>query len=379
MTVEAVLTQIRDFAVDGYLRLARGGIEVGGVLFGTQQDQQIKIKAWRPIACEHANGPSFQLSSKDKSGLIRLLEEAKDESDLHGLEPVGWFVSHTRSDISIRIEDGIFWEKYFPQNWQIALVVKPSRFQPVQAGYFFRTGSQTPLDPCLQEFVLPAAQVEKRPLREKREWTPAPPDVKHEIVEEPVLQETAVQSPPRTYRELAPAYEVPFVREQLRPKPNYRRLLVAFLSVVAGTLLGIVGRLGFLYYSDTHQPNLGLSVSEENQELRVRWDKERIREWKATTAEIRFREATGETVKTIAAEALMLGACSYVRKSGDVQVQLKVFRDGKSPVVELARFLGPLPTAIEESKPAPDVRRPGRRRRVNRNPQGAPVEDVPPL
>ena len=379
MTVETVLTQIRDFAVDGYLRLARGGIEVGGVLFGSHEDQQIKIKAWRPIACEHAYGPSFQLSPKDESGLRLLLEEVKEETELQGLEPVGWFVSHTRSDISIRVEECTFWEKYFPKSWQISLVVKPSRFQPVRAGYFFRTESQTVLDSCLQEFVLPAATVEKRPLREKREWTPAPSDVKHEIVEEPVESEIVVQAPPRTYRELAPTYEVPFVREQLRPRRNYRRLLVALLSVIAGTLLGIVGRMGFLYYSDTHQPSLGLTVSEENQELRVRWDKERIREWKASTAEIRFREATGETVRTISADALMLGACSYVRKSGDVQVQLKVFRDGKKPVVELARFLGPLPAGLKEIRPPADGRRPARRRKVNRNAQGVQVEDVPPL
>ncbi len=379
MTVETVLTQIRDFAVDGYLRLARGGIEVGGVLFGSHEGQQIKIKAWRPIACEHANGPSFQLSPKDESGFNRLLEEVNKETELMGLEPVGWFVSHTRSDISIRIEDGIFWEKYFPENWQIALVVKPSRFQPVQAGYFFRNGSQTPIDPCLQEFVLPAAPVEKRPLREKREWTPAPPDVKHEIVQEPVESEMAVQAPSRTYREMAPTYEVPFVREELRPRLNYRRLLATLLSIVAGSLLGVVARLGFLYYSDTHQPNLGLSVSEENQELRVRWDKERIRGWKASTAEIRFREANGETVQTITSDALMLGACSYVRKSGDVQVQLKVFRDGKSPVVELARFLGPMPAAVIDTKPPAEGRRPGRRRRVIRNPQEPQAEDVPPL
>ena len=154
---------------------------------------------------------------------------------------------------------------------------------------------------------------------------------------------------------------------------------MTLLSVIAGSLLGVVGRIAFLYYSDTHQPNLGLSVSEVNQELRVRWDKERIREWKASTAEIRFREAAGETIQTISADALMLGACSYVRKSADVQVQLKVFRDGKSPVVELARFLGPVPTAVKESKPPAEGRRPGRRRRVNRNAQGVQVEDVPPL
>ncbi len=378
ITVEAVLTQIRDFAVDGYLRLARGGIEVGGILFGLHEARQIKIKAWRPIACEHANGPSFQLSAKDESGLVRLMEEARDESELRGLEPVGWFVSHTRSDISIRIEDGIFWGKYFPKSWQIALVVKPSRFQPVQAGYFFRTGSQTPLDPCLNEFVLPAAQVEKRPLREKRVWTPPPPEVRHEIVEELIESEMAVQTSPRTYREMTSKYEVPFVREELRPKRNYRRLLVVFLSVIAGSLLGVVGRLAFLYYSDTHQPHLGLSVSEVNQELRVRWNKELIREWKTSTAEIRFREANGETAQTMTAEALMLGAFSYVRKSGDVQIQLKVFRDGKSPVVELARFVGPLPATIGNKPPA-DGRRQVRRRRVNRNAQEAQVEDVPPL
>ena len=54
-----VLDQIRASATDGLRQLSRGGLEVGGVLYGTRDANSIRITSWRPIACEHARGPAF--------------------------------------------------------------------------------------------------------------------------------------------------------------------------------------------------------------------------------------------------------------------------------------------------------------------------------
>ena len=53
----------------GLKKLAKGGLEVGGVLFGTRAEGLIRILAVRPIECEHRFGPSFVLSATDEATL----------------------------------------------------------------------------------------------------------------------------------------------------------------------------------------------------------------------------------------------------------------------------------------------------------------------
>src|ERR1700747_3129778 len=72
-----VMEEIRTAVCDGQQRLAHGGLEGGGVLFGTRRDTSIRLLTWRPIFCEHALGPSFRLSTRDRAELVRLLEVAK--------------------------------------------------------------------------------------------------------------------------------------------------------------------------------------------------------------------------------------------------------------------------------------------------------------
>src|SRR5579864_6394390 len=88
--VEA-MEEIRAAVSDGLQQLAHGGLEVGGVLFGSRLDNSIRILKWRPIACEHAEGPTLRLSTRDRIGLTRQLEVAKGDPDLAGLQPLGWF------------------------------------------------------------------------------------------------------------------------------------------------------------------------------------------------------------------------------------------------------------------------------------------------
>ncbi len=382
--VEAVLRQIRDFAIDGHLRLARGGIEVGGVLFGSRQGSAIHVDAWRPIACEHASGPSFQLSPKDEAGFTTLLEDAKTDPELQQFEPVGWFISHTRSGIEIRDDEAALWEKYFPESWQICLVVKPSRFQPVEAGYFFRDGSN-PIrrKASFLQFNLPTT-LEKRPKRERRELMPQPtimPDsdrAETTVLPRPAAHLSAPRSNSDDQQQAMDRHrEIPLMaREQLRPRRTGRLVWGSLLFTIAATLLGLVGRLGLLYYQDTHKPTLGLRVMEENQELRIRWDKDQVRLWEAKSGEISFKDGASETLQVLDADALKLGAYAFVRQSGEVQVQVKVFRVGKSTVIERARFIGPVPNDLQLKAKPPEVKqaRPIRRRRRNAD---APELDVP--
>lgn len=68
-----VIEEIRHAVAEGFQRLSRGGIEVGGILYGTRDGRTVRILAMRPIACEHARGPAFLLSDKDRMVLNQQL------------------------------------------------------------------------------------------------------------------------------------------------------------------------------------------------------------------------------------------------------------------------------------------------------------------
>ena len=135
---DSVMQQIRMEAVEGFHRVPHGGVETGGILFGTHRGNLVRILAWRPIACEYAAGPSFTLSEKDHAALEETLRTSGADGELAGLEPAGWYHSHTRSEIFLSEPDLEFFDLYFPKAWQVALVVRPASFAPARAGFFFR-------------------------------------------------------------------------------------------------------------------------------------------------------------------------------------------------------------------------------------------------
>jgi proteasome lid subunit RPN8/RPN11 len=170
--------------VDGFYKLARGGLEVGGVLFGQRSGDSVRILASRPIACEHASGPSFVLSENDEAGLRTLLESATSDPELKGLVPAGWYHSHTRSEISLSERDLEIYARYFPEPWQVSLVLRPEKMRPARARFFLRErgGSVTP-DSSHGEFLL-------APLPKQRRAEPAA---------------ATKQAPPGTIQAAAPA------------------------------------------------------------------------------------------------------------------------------------------------------------------------------
>lgn len=133
-----VLDEIRIRAAEGHQRMRHGGVEVGGVLFGTRQEGVVRILAVRPIECEYASGPRFALSTQDEAGLANLLAASAADPALPGLYPVGFYHSHTREEICLSAADVQLFDRFFTQPWQVALVVRPANLAPTRAGFFVR-------------------------------------------------------------------------------------------------------------------------------------------------------------------------------------------------------------------------------------------------
>jgi proteasome lid subunit RPN8/RPN11 len=156
---DAVLDEIRIRAAEGYQRMRHGGVEVGGVLFGKRLDGVLHILAVRPIACEFSHGPRFVLSERDEIGLAELLLAANSDAELEGLEPAGYYHSHTREEICLSEADLEFFDRFFPLPGLVALVVRPANLAPTRAGYFIRQADGRIGSECGdREFELTAAE-----------------------------------------------------------------------------------------------------------------------------------------------------------------------------------------------------------------------------
>ena len=69
-----VLEEVRRLAVDGFNALSHGGVETGGILYGIREADCIRVLSFAELLCEHASGPRFVLSEKDRSVLTGLLQ-----------------------------------------------------------------------------------------------------------------------------------------------------------------------------------------------------------------------------------------------------------------------------------------------------------------
>jgi proteasome lid subunit RPN8/RPN11 len=145
------LDEIRLAVADGFYAVPRGGVEIGGVLFGEKREGQLSILDYRKIETEYLTGPSFRLSDQDLTGFQTLIAETKFHD--RAIVPLGWFHSHTRSPIHLAEEDVNFHKRFFPEPWQIAMVLKPDNLGKVRAAYFFTTAAGSiQTDSAMDEF-----------------------------------------------------------------------------------------------------------------------------------------------------------------------------------------------------------------------------------
>ena len=133
------LEGIRIAVSDAFFSAPRGGAEIGGILLGKWEPSRLTISSYRPLDCEHAFGPSFTLSPRDRAQLTELIASVKSS----GEQVTGWYHSHTRSHIFLSEADQRIHSDFFLEPWQVALVLRPDTFVPTRAGFFFPEGSGT--------------------------------------------------------------------------------------------------------------------------------------------------------------------------------------------------------------------------------------------
>lgn len=328
-----VMDEIRLAATEGFQKLARGGLEVAGVLFGVRRDAGIRIVTWRPISCEHALGPTLQLSDRDQAQLNHLLATAVEDPDLEGLQPVGWFLSHTRSDISLSLQDLHIFSGFFPELWQVTLVLRPTQAGVARAGFFVREADGTlKADSSYLEFIV-------KPLHRGSRLADVSPPVVKERSNSRLKPEATIAAPAAFIAETRPPARVdpPIFRTLERPKSP--RGWLWLLPVIPGLIVA-----GFLmkerYLTRDNQP-FSFHVFDAGQTVRIEWNQNAASIRNAHLGVIDIKDS-GETKRyPLADDELHAGKMSYVRRSGDLELRMTVYPVGSTSIQEFAHFLDP--------------------------------------
>lgn len=328
---DAVLEQIRYAIVDAFFSVPRGGLEIGGILLGGFDGQTLRIAGHQPLDCEHATGPSFALSERDHAVLSEQLAAKREQ----GLIPVGWYHSHTRSEIFLSEADLEIHRRYFPESWQIALVLRPASMRPTRAAFFFRQADGTiRSDASYQEFV-----VEPLPA-----GAPAP------VEEEPAKARAAVPPP-------AVPVDLPVPHFLSGSAPAPKRRVRAWIWILAALLLSSTGG-ACIYFKDSWIPKLmpdrqvplTLQVLDMDGQMQIMWNPQSsaVRNARGGTLDI----VDGPDRNSIVLDAAQLrgGTFNYARKLEIVHLRLTV-RDADGTRTETSTsFLGRPPSRAPSSR-----------------------------
>lgn len=339
-----VLDEIRQTAVEGYHSVPHGGVETGGVLFGTHEPDAVRIAAWRPIACEYAYGPSFSLSDKDEAALAKTLQSWSGDAALAGLGPAGWYRAHNRSEISLSDADLAFFNRFFPQPWQVALIVRPASFAPTRAGFFFREpDGSIRTQSSYHECVLKPAVAPSLPQAPPPVAVPEPPQIVAAPEPSPVAAGTESAALPEPGP--APVVEREPPAEEALHRSKRRNWYVAGLIVLV-----LAAVVGFWLLRPSNR-GLSLSATDVSGQLRITWDRTAGSIRHATGGLIDIDDGGLRTEVKLAPADLRSGSVFYARQSGNVAVRMTVYLPGSAPVAEISRFLRPGQVAVPPAPP----------------------------
>lgn len=346
-----VLEEIRFLVVDGFNKVPHGGLEVGGVLFGTREAGTVRIAAFRELAVEHRSGPSFTLSEKDEAQLQELLRTPDGDPELAGMEPVGWYHSHTRSEIHLSAADLAVHDRYFPEPWQLALVLKPYKWDPTRAAFFARG-----TDGVVGNAADPEA-FEVKPLRPSEEDSLAEAKADEDEADEDIEIVPAVAALPAAVATPAvvfapPAAETPrsFLPARAPGAVRRRRML---WRVTAGAAVLLAAALGAasLLRSRSDTP-FGIQLADRNGQLLISWDRTAEAVEQAKSARLAIDDGAQGISLELTPEQVRRGSVTYVRNSGSVTVRLRIEPQAGAAVEELASFVGP---AVHRAAPASEA------------------------
>jgi hypothetical protein len=357
-----VLETVRAAAVDGLMRLGRGGIEIGGLLFGQNTDGVVRILAVRPLECEHRFGPSFVLSENDEALLSRIVDPQNRDAETQDLELVGWYMSHGRRGYSLAESDIRVCDHYFAAPGSVTLIVMPEKLGPSRAGFFVRD-----LHGVLRTDA-PSSEILLHP---PTPTVPAPDTLRA------LQRSVAVIDEVTDHREVA----LSRLQNYLQGQEKHRRVSAWNLWATFALLL-VCAIGGFYLWMKLHgteaQAAIPLRVIGSGAQIRIEWDAKLDSVQKANAGVLEMRESDGTSVRVnVPPDALRTGSAIYTRKSDNVEIRLRLLYPNRTAFDSVVYFINPLNAGLAEQT-APVAKPVEAPPAVTGKPDPAPSATTPP-
>ena len=357
LTVEyaaTVVDEIRAFACEGFQRFLRGGIEVGGVLFGTREGKHVRIEAMRKAPIEYHAGPTYSFSEKDRAAFRQVANSHQSDPEMKGMMPVGWFVSHSRSEtVAMTDHDAQVFQEFFPERWQVTLVLRPARMGIARAGFFLRNSDGTVgTERSYREFDLSPLYIPTGAHENRREEQA---NAAAAVASKTAGASSAIPENPAPHRPhiAAAAEQIPL--HDFVPTASSARRRRNIWPWITGTLLVLLaaGAAAVYYYWPRPHAPLQLSAADRGSDLQVEWNVTAIRD--AESATIETNEAGDSRLFHLPAQALSRGVYPVPHKAGDVNVRMTTYgADGEVRIQEVARYIGK-PVVEKPPEPNPEL------------------------
>jgi hypothetical protein len=302
------------------------------------------------------------LSDKDRERLKALLQSAESEIDLRGLQPVGWFVSHTRSEVSLLDSDKEIFEAFFPEPWQVALVLHPERGGNCRAGFFVREDGEIRGGSSHQEFTIEALT----------DAAPVASGLGGAVVggsgPGPMLSNTALASRGPSLVRTSRGTNLPLAtRADTYWQPNFdapgsstagsrggSRWIWAIPGLLALVLAGAIVR-------DRAQPAqpkpISLRLQEHGDHITFLWDGNSPTVRGAFGGSIEIADGQGGDHLELSRDQLRSGFLNLTRQPGDLEATLILRLTGGATAREVARYVGPVGPPASADAEAAQLRR----------------------
>jgi hypothetical protein len=330
---KVILDIFRSQAGNEGLPLARSGSERRGILFGKWTKRSIRIVAARPIDYEGTSGSSLPFSNEDEASVLHAILLARQDPELRSLDPIGLYMSSQNFSMAVadvRIFDR-YYDRSFPKARHMAVVLRPWKFSQVRVGFFVkeRTGIRYF---CAQEVSSPTsgspqreqATVSENSQSEDRLVEQAVPLVESGLTTGP-SPEAFVSSKEALGRRLVnklQRFRSPAPVRQKWWQVSRRELAAAIVLLVfcAGATRALWVRSSFV-----HTSRNPMRISNIGPQLRIDWDPTVEPVLSATSGVLEIRDGESEPVLLrITRDGLHAGSVFYARRSGNVEMQLKL-------------------------------------------------------
>lgn len=322
--VDRILAEV----MRGFGAVPKRGAEVGGVLLGTVDPANpavVRIEDFEPVECDYKRGPSYLFTSADAEAFEEAVRRWQPEQS-PDCYAVGFYRSHTRDGLALAPEDIELMDDSFSSPSHVALIIKPYGTKVSLAGFFAREAgafpAATPLEfPFRRRELSGEAPPPRRSLQERRprqrELQTLAATPLFDSLEDPVASPTS--------RGPGPAYAVTL--------PSNSRLRssiwipLSFVFLVFGIALGFMIALSRPPSASTISAgdfSLGLSVSKEEDNLRVQWDPLSAAVRAAQRGSLEIQEAGLSKVVDLDPANLQSGKITVQKQTDSVHFKLTV-------------------------------------------------------